>query len=727
MSERLPLSKSFVTRLRERVTSLYAAVTGAPSLAPSAGDSDATLWDKFLGLVSELSLRGSSSAVSVPTIAALRALDVSNLANGTVITVAGYHTAGDGGGASFRYSPTSAAAVNGGTVFATGSGSGRFEWVGGGLLNPRMFGARGNYTADDTPAMQALLAECFARRVGFNVPTKGNYRVTDTLVIPDGWAGSIDFGGGSLSGGGADFYLDATGKPFLRLLDPSHFSIGNLTLYIKPENGWGLTDTDSRPQTGPDAYCFDAVGWITFMEIYNISCFYGSGFLKSRADTALVPSRSAGAAFNNFIRTIHCRYGHIAIDLETGSGSSWENVYLASSSGTTYDQSAVSALRVRTSVQNELFSRLNVEWSAFSGRMLDLTGSDIHFEGFHMEGIRPLYSGSSAKDLIFVLSGKIKFTNGHFRDLYPQWGSLVTLNMFAISGGPLTTVILEACKMEAWNVPSGYYYRRYEDNSGGANMIECSGVDDRAVAWDPAGPSWYGPSEKPQLASKRLEHGQHFAGDPSAFTTYSFGSPTAPAAVIPTVDPGYHPGVLECYTGTTNFSATLLGIPQTKVYPKKGVVKYKLTFLLPALPSSASDDFRFRAGVYSDVSGTPYSTPTDGVGLEMSFTDFGDNSLRLACRRGGAVTYSTLVSSAGMVANRWYEVEILLNHDGTQARAYLNPRTSANAANVTSNIPLQTTPLSPQIQFVGRGSGTLTVRAVQLDDFWFGYAPNGRS
>ena len=182
MSERLPLSKSFVTRLRERVTSLYAAVTGAPSLAPSAGDSDATLWDKFLGLVSELSLRGSSSAVSVATIAALRALDVSNLANGTVITVAGYYTAGDGGGGEFRIDTADAAtADDGGSVIATGSGARAKAIFSDSKINIRRYGAKGDNSTNDGPAIQAAIDFAVANRVADVFVPEGTFVTAQTI------------------------------------------------------------------------------------------------------------------------------------------------------------------------------------------------------------------------------------------------------------------------------------------------------------------------------------------------------------------------------------------------------------------------------------------------------------------------------------------------------------------------------------------------------------------
>jgi hypothetical protein len=672
-----------------------------------------------------LTMSGAQTATKVNTVSDLIAL--TPVQDGMMVQTLGRNTAGDGGGAVFWYSSTSVASTNLGTVFKPNSASGRFLWVGGYALDPKMFGAVGNYNSglntgsDDTDAFKATITDAFTKAVGIQIKTKGNYQITDTLEIPDGWAGSMDFGGGSL--GGCDIYMNVTNKPFMRLLDATHFEIKNLTVYFKPQNGWGLSDALSQPQQNTNAYVFEAIGWLTFMPIQNISGFYGSGFLKNYANTNLVPSRSAGAVFNNFIETVQCRYGYIAIDLDTGSGSSWENIYILSSSGGTYNQSATSAIRVRTSLQNESFNRINVEWSKFTGKMFDLRNADIQFDSFHMEGIQPAYDGGSIKDLIYMNGGKLKFSNGHFRDLFPEWGFIVTLNIFNIAGGPMTSLLMENCKMESWNELAGYNFFRYQDTAGGANYIEVLNQDDRDIGWATNSPSWYGPSDKPQLPSVRHEIRQSFAGEPVVFTTYQFGVPTSPAYVTPTIEAGYHPGVYSIYTSTTNFHATLLQAQPTEINAGRGVVRYKANFLLPTVPSSATDDFILRIGIYSDVSSTPYSTPTDGIGLEMSYSAFGNNSLRLACRNGGVVSYSTLVSS--VQANTWYDVEIIVNHDASQVRAYLSPRTTANSANVTINIPSATTVLRPIVQLVGRGTNPITARSLQLDDVSFTYAPNG--
>lgn len=691
--------------------------------APTTGNS----------IINRDALNNSISTNRTRTVANVSAMQaLTGLASGDIVITLGRTTTGDGGGAQFYYSSSSTATTNLGTVFtATGMGSGRLLWSGGTDLDPKMYGAVGNYNsgagtgADDTLAFQSMITDAFARGVGFRIKTKGTYQLTDSLTIPAGWGGNIDFGGGSLAGYNSEIYMNVTNKPFVWAINSSHFTIQNLSLYFKPDNGWGLNDALSQPQQNTNAFVFKAIGGFTFMDVRNVMAAYGSGFLESYADTAIVPTRPAGATFNNNIENITCRYGLRAIDLDTGSGSTWNNLYLNSSSGGTYTQTAVSALRVRTSIQDESFVRLNVEWSKHTGPSFDLTAADIHFDSMHIEGIRAAYTSSSVKDMFYMAGGKLKFTNCHIRDLYPDWGFLVTLNIFNLASGLTTALSLENCKFESWNEAVGYNFFRYQDNSGGANYIEVVNQDDRDIGWATNSPSWYGPSEKPQLPGKRLEIKQDFEGELIAFETYNHGIPTVPTYVVPAIQASYHPGVLSLYTGVTNFNATLLQNIQTEVFAGGGAIRFKATFMFPTLASTTTDDMIFRIGMFSDVTSGPSNTPTDGVGLEMWRTTYGDNALKLVGRKGGALTSSTLITSANMLANTWYEVEIILNHDGTQARAFLNPRTSSNSANVTSNIPLSTTAIKPMVQLVGRGTTPLTVRQVLLDNLSFTYAPNG--
>ncbi|MEU0941006.1 hypothetical protein ABZ374_47670, partial [Embleya sp. NPDC005971] len=60
-------------------------------------------------------------SVGVPTIAALLDLETRRLPADTMVLVAGYHAAGDGGGMVVRWDPRSKLPANGGTVHALGS------------------------------------------------------------------------------------------------------------------------------------------------------------------------------------------------------------------------------------------------------------------------------------------------------------------------------------------------------------------------------------------------------------------------------------------------------------------------------------------------------------------------------------------------------------------------------------------------------------------------------
>lgn len=187
-SERISVSKSFVARLRERVTSLYDALRPAnPSLLPSAGDSQETLGDKFFGLLTALGVRGSSSAVSVATIADLRLLDTSNLANGTVIHVAGYYSAGDGGGGSFRIDTTdTASADDGGSVIATASGArAKAVWAADGAIPAARWGVLGTEFGGVECAAQLNRAITYtsARGGGFIQLPPGIISISDQITL----------------------------------------------------------------------------------------------------------------------------------------------------------------------------------------------------------------------------------------------------------------------------------------------------------------------------------------------------------------------------------------------------------------------------------------------------------------------------------------------------------------------------------------------------------------
>lgn len=98
----------------------------------------------------------SSTPAQVATIAALKAVSIANVPNGTQVDVTGYYSAGDGGGGVFFYNSASVAASNNGTIIAPNTGSGRWiRYVSDNYTNVRWFGAKGDGVSNDTTAVTA--------------------------------------------------------------------------------------------------------------------------------------------------------------------------------------------------------------------------------------------------------------------------------------------------------------------------------------------------------------------------------------------------------------------------------------------------------------------------------------------------------------------------------------------------------------------------------------------
>ena len=95
--------------------------------------------------------------LDVQTIADLKAIDVATLTDKQQALVAGYTTAGDGGGGAFYYDAGASDADNGGTVIAPTAGSGRWKRLySGTAVNVRWFGLVLD-GSDETAELQALI------------------------------------------------------------------------------------------------------------------------------------------------------------------------------------------------------------------------------------------------------------------------------------------------------------------------------------------------------------------------------------------------------------------------------------------------------------------------------------------------------------------------------------------------------------------------------------------
>lgn len=735
--ERIPPQKTERWRTRERTLRILQSVPNPEevlALTPGAGDDEDRTRDKFEGAVSTaIRTLTARQAVSFESIEALRAANFAGIPDGAIIGVAGYYAPGDGGGGFFYLDRSDTTSEDdGGFVLVLDSGLRVFRLAE--YSCPRFFGAVGNFEAtvnpsgaDDTEAFQAALDCSYEKGIPFRVSTKGNYRITGTLVVPDGFPTTIDFGGSALGETGATMYVDALDTPFLRLIDVNGLVLTNLGVYFKPANGWGLSDASSQPQQTANAYVLDCVGWLTFCRIRSVKSFYGSGFLRNRIDPSLT-TRTEARVFNCEISTVQVRYGYIGVDLEAGSGSSWDNVYLLSSPGGTFTQSAVSALRVSSFIDNEMMSRWNVEWSRFSGPMFDLTGADVVFDGLHVEGVRPAYSGSSSvKNLIEVTNGKLVLRLATFMDIYPEWGLMTRLNVLSVSGNGETSVTLDDVRFRLIFPSVGYEIHRYDDSSGGAWRLFVNNVNDEEVQWAATSPTWVGVSDLMETPS-RLELSEHFHGLPTAskaglFEVFTNGTPPALAEGSVSAVSGRRPGLLKVSSGVTDSMATLLQVPAI-ARTASGALRFRVGFSIDTLPSGTSEYFRLAIGFSGNSRSAPQNTAANFVGFYVDFGSYGHNRVMLRTISSSSSTSATLVSSP--VAGTFYDLELVVNARGDQVRGYLGTRRSSGAtANIFTNIPASSVDLYPQIQVIRRGATAATSFPITFDYAQVSINPNG--
>lgn len=134
-----------------------------------------TIWDQVT-LAPLLGVTGTG--LILDDVAALQAAIIDSSVQ--AVTLNGYYSAGDGGGA--LYAKASAGAGTGKVQSADG------QWwaVASYPLNGRMLGAKADGATDDTTSLQGMLTLTGARGGGFADLPVGNCLITSTLAVPDG-------------------------------------------------------------------------------------------------------------------------------------------------------------------------------------------------------------------------------------------------------------------------------------------------------------------------------------------------------------------------------------------------------------------------------------------------------------------------------------------------------------------------------------------------------------
>jgi hypothetical protein len=199
-----------------------------------------------------------SSAIassSVATIAALKALSVTGLADGTLKVVSGYYASGGAGGGTFVYNLASAVADNGGTVIAPTSGGGRWLRPASNTFNVVEFGAKGDASTNDTAAIQSATTAAIAVVDATVYFPAGDYRISSAITGAEPLANNISFvGEGSnvsiitqtSSGANALTLTFSTDGAFQQ---PSSATVLNLGFHTNSDAGTAIDFSYGNPAT----------------------------------------------------------------------------------------------------------------------------------------------------------------------------------------------------------------------------------------------------------------------------------------------------------------------------------------------------------------------------------------------------------------------------------------------------------------------------------------------
>jgi parallel beta-helix repeat protein len=130
-----------------------------------------TLRLSLLALAATALLGAIPSYAAVLSIANVATLRSTNGSSGDTAVVAGYNSAGDGGGGTFAWDSSSTAGDDGGMVFATSGG----RWIRqASRVDVRMFGAQGSAPSQDTHALGQANCAAIQAAIDFAVSSRNN-------------------------------------------------------------------------------------------------------------------------------------------------------------------------------------------------------------------------------------------------------------------------------------------------------------------------------------------------------------------------------------------------------------------------------------------------------------------------------------------------------------------------------------------------------------------------
>lgn len=177
------------------VTNLFAAPPAIGASTPSTGaftNISASGTSSFGGAMSGAGLTSHDANVNhVQTVANVAALRALSCVSGLLYADQGYYTQGDGANASYVCTSDTTSADNGGSILATANGNRLYINLKGQQVNARLFGAKGDNSANDTTPIQNAINSISTVSAGAGPSNAvylpaGAYKITSAISLPYG-------------------------------------------------------------------------------------------------------------------------------------------------------------------------------------------------------------------------------------------------------------------------------------------------------------------------------------------------------------------------------------------------------------------------------------------------------------------------------------------------------------------------------------------------------------
>jgi hypothetical protein len=687
------------------------------------------------------------SMIDFDNIAALRSASVSLFANGNVVTVLGYYSPGDIGGGSFYYDLTSSLTDNGGTVIAPSVGAGRWIRVVKDTITPQMFGAKADNSTDCRAAFQGCIDAVSGRgqtqavtAAGATIYVPGgNYKISSRLFVNGYFYSRFE---GQASGYGSPAaVITVTGlnEPLFELRSVKYAHFANFTVYFTTPSGYQLCSHE-------DSYVFLSRGQLYLSTIENIEGHACSGFIRFAAAVESMESetyptsssdRDLALAFQCAFRNITSQFGRIAIlhgpnrrgVSGGGSGSTWDNIYLSNAgvlwqggvkNGITYSPQApaLNAICYSTSVVNEYWERVNIEWTNFGGSIVYI-GGQHQFNSLHLEGISFWNTTGISKEYsIFYLDNlgycDLNISSAHLdtsltRD-FAYGTNISRINIFELSSG-ISSSSLCVNNFNIFNLnyvsaigDSGYRsdrntsYELHRLRNSRCAITDINGVKEanstfhsNSLNWDSGRPTLTTAAKSAMIVSdhfttknlRSMDIITAYGSTPSLDTVtkkrffndweLNVSHPTLtplPDIIVDPISNGNRRGVLKLQTGTTQYATTTLTAPNNKIKFGIGQVTLRVGIAVDSFWTSTNNSYIFALGLISDISNPDYiygrSTGTYGRVILWS-NDYSASSIGMGM--GGAAISGVYNTDAGFTgglstAQKWEDIEIVISADG---------------------------------------------------------------